>query len=277
MRGQQKKRHGRRPDPQGLSGRRRRLLRAPVLRPPGGHPGTLLDRSARRRLGAPEHPLSDRVPGGHERARVHPDDPGEPLRALLRAQPHRQRAAGHARSDLLAPVRGRLPSRLAGQRRARQHLPSEARGRRPQAERASHHGEPVHPLGQAHRGRRRRLRGHRRRARSVHARSRRDHLRAGEDRRRHAVLRHPRVPAAARRARGRGAQCAAPRRRSARRRRGRQGRGRRTAVEPARGIRRGAARDRLHGGDPPAAARGRRRRGRTRCAGSPMPNTVSTS
>ena len=59
-------------------------------------------------------------------------------------------------SDLLAPVRGRLPSRLAGQRRAGQHLPSEARGRRPQAERASHHGEPVHALGQADRGRRRR-------------------------------------------------------------------------------------------------------------------------
>ncbi len=46
------------------------------------------------------------------------------------------------------------------------------------------------------------------------------------------------------------------------------GRGRRTAVQPARGIRRGAARDRLHGGDPPAAARRRRRRGRP---GAPAP------
>ena len=39
-----------------------------------------------------------------------------------------------------------------------QHLPSEARGRRPQAERPSHHREPVHALGQADRDRRRRLR-----------------------------------------------------------------------------------------------------------------------
>ena len=136
-------------DPQGLPGRGRGFLRAAVLRPPRGHAGALFDRSARRRLGAPEHPLPDRVPGGHQRPRLHPDDPREPLRALLRAQPDRQRAAGHARPDLLAPVRGRLPPRLAGQRRPGQHLPSQARRRRPQAGRPSDHREPVHAVGQA--------------------------------------------------------------------------------------------------------------------------------
>ncbi len=264
MRGQQKKRHGRRADSQGLPGRGRGFFRAAVLRPPRGHAGALLDRPPRRRLGAPEHSLPDRLSGGHQRPRLHPDDSGEPLRALLRAQPHRQRAAGHPRPHLLAPVRGRLPPRLAGQRRPGQHLSSEARGRRPQAGRTPHHREPVHAVGQAHRRRGRRLCRHRRGARSVHARPRRHHLRAGEDPGRHAVLRHPRVPAAARRARGRGAQRPAPGGRSARRRRGRQGRRRGPAVQPARGVRRRAPGHRLHGGDPPAAARPRRRRAGSR-------------
>ena len=94
---------------------------------------------------------------------------------------------------------------------------------------------------------------------------------------RHAVLRHPRVPPAARRALGRGAERAAPRRRSARRRRGRQGRGRGPAVQPARGLRRGAAGDRLHGGDPPAAARRRRRRADPGAPASRTPSTASIS
>ena len=120
------------------------------------------------------------------------------------------------------PVRGRLPPRLARQRRARQHLSSEARGRRPQAGRPPDHREPVHAVGQADRDRRRRLRRHRRGPRSVDARPRRHDLRGGEDPGRHAVLRHPRVPPAARRALGRGQERAAPRRRAQGGRRGRQ-------------------------------------------------------
>ena len=171
----------------------------------------------------------------------------------------RQRAARHARADLLAAVRGRLPPRLARQRRPGQHLPPEARGGRPQAVRPPHHREPVHPVGQADRDRRRGLGRDRRGARSVDARPRRDDPRGREDRRRHAVLRHPRVPPAARRALGRGAQRAAPGRRAQGRRPRRHRAGRGAPVQPARGLRRGAAGDRLHGGDPGAAA-GRRRR-----------------
>ena len=192
-------------DPQGLPRRGRGLLRTAVLWPPRGLAGALLDRPARRRLGAPEHPLPDRLSGRHQRPGLHPDDPGEPLRPLLRDQPDRQRAARHARPDLLAPVRGRLPPRLARQRRPGQHLPPQARGRRPQAVRPPHHREPVHAVGQADRDRRRGLGRHRGGPRPLDARPRRHDLRGREGRGRHAVLRHPRVPPAARRALGRGA------------------------------------------------------------------------
>ena len=148
--------------------------------------------------------------------------------------------------------------------------------RRPEAVRPPHHREPVHAVRQADRGGRRRPRRHRRRARSLDARPRRHHPRAGERAGRHAVLRHPRVPPAARGALGRGAQRAAPRRRPAHRRAGRQGRGRGPALKPAAGLRRGAADHGLHGGDPAARAR-RRRTAATSRARSRTSSMVSTS